>query len=413
MEPTIIQGNIQGLEWQSTQSVPVQNGTCVVSFPTTHLVHLVFHGEKPFRHTHFGIHLGFSDRLTFLGPQSKIFNGYFVDCRKNSPTLHNRAFLTCSPSSKRTLLIPCGVAHAFDGMEGIDTLNSFEASLPHPSVLLTKDSPWASGADIQYFPLDAKDEDLPVVQQNMHSASETFYDLLSEMQEATLGSVAHEYPHTEEVVFPDGSSAKVMIRKPISQHQHMASYEHISDIPGLAWRGHLLVWSGPHAGYSAFVDRSMIEIVDYGQMQYSVNEYSVNLAVEHRLTFLGSPSKMCNVSIIDCRIDSPTCHKEYEFNFHPSAFRFLCIPPGVAYAFKNMDNTFAINRPRRCAGDFSVYETDEYLHKWPIGKKPAPKFDVDQTDAPLEYYKEQVKRKPLMQRNDAFINAFRNEAVTV
>jgi dTDP-4-dehydrorhamnose 3,5-epimerase-like enzyme len=382
--------NINGLKWHDACVEEGRNGSSVTWFPTTHLVHLVFHGDRPFRHTHYGIHLGFSDRLTFLGPSSRTLRGYFVDCRKDSPTLHERASIVFSPSTKRTLYIPCGVAHAFEGMEGIFTINSFDASLPEPSLLLTNESPWATGADIQYFELDAKDSELPSVQENVFSASETFYDLLSEMQATTLGGVAHEYPHTEEVEFPDGTRAKVMVRRPVTERQKIPSYEAIPEIPGLGWQGHLVVWSGSHAGYSALVDRSPINVIDYKTSPYCPSEYQVDAEFENCLTILGPSSQTAKIKIIDCRYNSPTCHREHVLEFQPSALRFLCIPPGVAYALEHQGGLFTINRPRKC-GKPAGAVSDSGMRSFPMEGRSIPTLDVQKDEAPLDYYKALAK----------------------
>jgi len=389
----MINNEIIGLCWNERRSIEISNGFKESHFPTTHLVHLVFHGRDPFRHTHFGIHLGFSDQLTFLGSSEKTIKGYFIDCRKNSPTLHKRVVLTCKPDVNRTLYIPCGVAHAFEGMEDIFTINNFEALLPDPSVLLTSESPWASGADIKYFPLEVNDNEIPVVQENIYPASEKFYDLLSEMQRATLGSVTHEYPHTEEITFPNGASAKVMVRRPISDKQKIEHCIPLIEIEGLAWHGHLVVWSGTRAGYCALVDQSPIKIIDHKSQELQ-NQYFVDLNFESRFTFVGSESEICTIKLIDCRENSKTLHKDYLLEFTPSEFKFLIIPPGVAYCFMKIKNVFTINRALKKAGNlFDVNETSEIL-TWRVDQKKLPIYNVKMlSETPLEYYKELSKRQ--------------------
>jgi len=379
-------GNIKGLEWQPTYHERTEKDHSII-FPTTHLVHIVYHGEKPFSHGIFGIHLGFADRLTFLGPSSRILQGYFIDCRKDSPTLHHRASLTFTPSLNRTLIVPNGVAHTFDNMEGIDTINSFDALLPDPSVLLTEKSPWAKGTDIQYFPLNVNDEDIPVVQESTYPASETFYDLLSEMQKATLRSVSHEYPHVEDVVFPDGSSARILIRKPIAEHQKTKDFEPISEIEGVVWKSHFIVWSGTYAGYSALTDRSPIKVTDEGALSKLKKRYSVSRSLENRLTFVGLSTALCKLLLKDCRIDSPTYNKEHISEFYPSPLRFLCIPPGVAYSIDCPENIFSINRPLKCDVDVEKDEFKDDTIVWPIEKQSIPTFNIKNTDIPVEYYK--------------------------
>jgi dTDP-4-dehydrorhamnose 3,5-epimerase-like enzyme len=337
--------SIDGLEWQPSLHARRDDGVPVVSFPTTHLVHLVFHGHEPFRHTHYGIHLGFSDRLTFLGSSDRVARGYFVDCRRASRTRHQQATFEFSPSIDQTLIVPNGVAHAFEGLEEVDTINAFDALLPDPSLLLTSQSPWATGADIQYFALDAKPEDFPVVSQSQRQASERFYELLSEMQAATLGAVAHEYPHLEDVSLPDGTSARLIIRKSTADRPAQPEFESLSSISGLGWKRHLVVWSGPEAGYSALVERSSIEVMDYFTTTNSRHEERLEAVHAQHLTFVGAARKQCRLRIQDRRTDSPTHGKSELLEFFPSPLRFLVIPPGVAYVAEHIDDAFIVSRP--------------------------------------------------------------------
>jgi hypothetical protein len=269
----------------------------------------------------------------------------------------------------------------------VDTINHFDASLPHPSVLLTDESPWATGADIKYFELAARDSELPVVQENEFPASETFYDLLSEMQEGTLGSIEHEYPHMEEVSFPDGTSAKIVIKRPISDRQRAAKDEQIPAVAGLAWRSHLVVWSGTYAGYSALVDRSPISVTELNEL--AAHGVYVSDELETHLTFSGSPSRPCVIRLRDCRADSPTRRGETEIRFAPSPLRFLSIPAGVTYSFPSGgEDVFVINRSRKCAGNPVSIDVKSGGTTVLSANEPAPTLQINECEPPLEVYKE-------------------------
>lgn len=378
---------ITGLRWEPVHSVPNGGESRVIPIPTTHLVHLVFHGEKPFSHGQFGFHTGLNDRLLFLGPPEQRATGYFLDCREDSPTLHRRVTFEFSPSTQRILNIPCGVAHCFDGLEGVYTLNTFNAFLPPPDVLLTDRSPWATGADIYNFAMDTPDSELPVVRPNPYPASETFYELLREMQAETLGSVDHEYPVTEDVTLPDGTTSTLMIRKRLSAAQSLPEWEPIPGIAGLGWKKHLVVWSGEEAGYSAFTEPSPLQVIEHGLAPYSTDAYGIHLDWEDRLTFVGPMTQKAVIRFIDCRSDSDTFHAEVVHEFNPTPLRQLIVPAGVAHAFEHLENIFTVNRPRRSAGDPDNFEAGNDVIDWPLADRPAPSFEIEPIkDVPLSYY---------------------------
>ena len=327
---------IEGLRWENTPFIRNGAASSVVPFPTTDLVHLVFHGDEPFSHGRYGLHRGLEDHLTFLGPSTRRAKGFFVDCRRNSPTLHRRIVLDFVPSSRRTLIIPPGVGHGFEGLEGVYTLNSFKAYLPPPDHLLTEQNPWATGADILNFTYDTPDDKLPVVDPNTYPASEVFYEVLSDMQKATLGTIEYEYPHTEEYMGAEGSPVTLMIKKRLSPGQQLPDWTPVEGIDGVGWRKHLLVWSGPAAGYAALADPAPLQIIDHGEdSSYANDAYGIHLQWEDRLTFIGPPERTVRIKLLDCRSDSATSGREVCHEFNPSPLRMLIIPPGVAHAFES------------------------------------------------------------------------------
>lgn len=394
---------IDGLRWEPTTCIENGvGGSVVVPFPTTDLIHLVYHGNEPFAHGRYGLHYGLEDRLTFLGPSTTCAQGFFVDCRRGSPTLHRRVMVDFTPSSRRTLIIPCGVAHGFKGLEGVFTLNSFKAYLPPPEQLLTDQNPWATGADIYNFSYDTCDEELPTVDTNPFPASPVFYEVLSEMQKATLGTIQYEYPHTEDVVEPDGNVVTVMFKKQLTNDQQVPEWEPIDGIDGVGWRKHLLVWSDSAAGYAALTDPAPLQVIDHGETSYSTDAYGIHREWEDRLTFVGLSEHVARIKLIDCRRGSPTQGREVSHDFKPSPLRMLVVPPGVAHAFEHLEHVFTVNRPCRRAGDPDNFEPGNDVIDWPLERRPAPAFDIETREFPFSFYRELVQQQQeyLSSRND-------------
>ncbi len=394
--------SIDGLYWQPMHAITNGHDSHVVPLPTPNLAHLVYHGDEEFSHGRYGLHRGLEDHLLFLGPSKARVKGFFVDCRRGSSTLHRRVNIDFSPSSKRSLVIPCGVAHGFEGLEGIYTLNAFKAYLPPPELLMTAQNPWATGADIYNFSYDIPDSELPIVDINPHPASCVFYETLSEMQRSTLGSIEYEYPHTEDVIGEDGKIITLMIRKRLSTNQRIPEWEPIGDMEGVGWRKHLLVWSDTESGYAALTDASPIQIIDHGEDSYSTDAYGIHLEWEDRLTFVGPPDCVIKIKLIDCRAQSDTQGLEVTYEFKPSPLRMLIIPPGIAHAFKNLENVFTINRPLRCAGNPENFEPGNDVIDWPLYQRPAPLFEIAHREFSWAYYEQLAERQSdyLEIRND-------------
>jgi dTDP-4-dehydrorhamnose 3,5-epimerase-like enzyme len=398
---------IHGLRWENAPFMRNGADSFVVPMPTTHLLHIVYHGDEPFAHGRYGVHRGLEDHLTFLGPSATTAKGFFVDCRQGSPTLHKKVAIEFNPDAKRSLVIPCGVAHGFEGLEGVYTLNAFRAFLPPPEHLMTDKNPWMTGADIFNFSYSMADDSLPVVDVNTHPASEQFYELLSEMQRATLGGIDYEFPHTEDMKDAEGNVVTLLIRKSLTPKQQVPDWEPIPGIDGLGWKKHFLVWSSDVAGYAALTDFGPIQIIDHGERHYTTDAYGIHLEWEDRLTFVGPSGHRAIIRFIDCREGSRTQGNEVVHEFCPSALRMLIIPPGVAHAFEKLERITTINRPCRRNGDPATFEPGHDVIDWPLGDRPAPSFSIppDQ-DFPWSYY------QTLAQAQEGYLALREQEAFT-
>jgi hypothetical protein len=104
-----------------------------------------------------GIHLATDDQLTFIHKgDDKPIVVRMVDCRTESPTLHNYLEVCCQPDPRQRLIIPRGVAHLPTNVNGLITLNTpiiywdFRRRLVHPDldvINIERDRPIAQFPD--------------------------------------------------------------------------------------------------------------------------------------------------------------------------------------------------------------------------------------------------------------------------
>jgi dTDP-4-dehydrorhamnose 3,5-epimerase len=148
---------------------------------------LVTHSPD-FFYLHYGIHIAQVDRLTFFGPLNKKITGYFVDCRKNSETLHKQVILEFYPDPTKKLYIDRGIAHTFDGLDNV----------------LTRDEPlwymttgnldYNMANDVVNVSRNTKLSEFPVVEINKYPIPRKAYEFILDIQHITLGELQH-YPN--------------------------------------------------------------------------------------------------------------------------------------------------------------------------------------------------------------------------
>jgi len=125
----------------------------------------VYHGSDFADREHngyevYGIHLGQVDVLTFLATDGRIMKGHFVDCRKGSSTLHHGVSLAFGGDPDRALVIDRGIAHIFDNLTGMVTLNQMRLFLD------VKNPDFDPNIDVLNVPRDTPPAEFPEVQVN-------------------------------------------------------------------------------------------------------------------------------------------------------------------------------------------------------------------------------------------------------
>lgn len=192
---------IAGLRWQSLPYVHTGPDSGITPFAGQRPYYIVDHGEADYSHDAFGIHLGQDDHLTFLGSDDRRIKAEFADCRQGSPTLHMTAQVEFSPSATRALVIPRGVAHRFEGLEQIYTLNQ-------GTMFLDDNGTYEPGNDVTDWPAMARP--FPEFPVNGQAADEGFYADVAKAQ-AALKQTGYAGQTPVVIVAHDGSGKPVRV----------------------------------------------------------------------------------------------------------------------------------------------------------------------------------------------------------
>jgi hypothetical protein len=188
-DPIIQMTEIEGLHFETNlYTTSTDNGIYnVIASSGPGITDLVTHSPN-FYYLHYGIHVGQVDRLTFFGEPNQRITGYFVDCRKDSPTLHKQVVLEFYPDPSKKLYIDRGIAHTFDGLENI----------------LTRDEPiWYMSIgnkdynianDVINVKRDTPLDRFPVVTTNEFPIPRKAYEFVLELQHLTMIELQH-YPN--------------------------------------------------------------------------------------------------------------------------------------------------------------------------------------------------------------------------
>lgn len=185
---SLIEEILPGLYWFQVKCRFEHGVTKRLPHIDSHIRDFVTH-EPAFKYNHFGIHVGQDDRLTFFGDSSRVVTGEFIDCRKGSSTLHKRVTVEFSPSPARCLVIERGIAHTFDGLGDILTLDE-------PVWFVSEANPdFNMGNDIINFSRRAHAKDWPIVEINQLPIPSVCYAYITARQHMTLVKNSLHYPY--------------------------------------------------------------------------------------------------------------------------------------------------------------------------------------------------------------------------
>jgi len=177
---------IDGLYWIKNSYLITSEKSRIILPQADHSTFtIVYHGEDFSSSPHggyevYGIHLGQDDVLTFLSMDGREMRGHFVDCRAGSPTLHTDVELTFEGDPHRALVIERGIAHIFDNLANMVTLNQ-------PRIYFdTKNPDFDPYIDVMNVPRSTPPDEFPVVQVNRYRAPRWLVNLGMKYQRIQL-----------------------------------------------------------------------------------------------------------------------------------------------------------------------------------------------------------------------------------
>lgn len=150
--------------------------------------------ETDFSYSTFGIHIGQDDRLTFLGV-SQCVEVSLIDCRDDSPTAGLEVVVSMTVSPDRMIVIPKGVAHTLDGLDGVVTRDE--------PVWYAGDTPdWHIDNDLVSFPVSSRQH--PVVTTCDRPLPHDASLLISRMSQRVNATTHAAYMSRFSIKFDDG-----------------------------------------------------------------------------------------------------------------------------------------------------------------------------------------------------------------
>ncbi|WP_428241169.1 dTDP-4-dehydrorhamnose 3,5-epimerase family protein [Gynuella sp.] len=198
---------IQGLKIKRLKSVKTGEESKIVSIVGGCPYYVVSHHGDSYNFDSYGMHKGQEDHLTFLG-DNKIIKAFFVDCREGSETLHKKIQIDIPASPDHELIIPPGVAHAFNGLEGVYTFN-------RPVIYLNQHEHYVPAHDTHEWSIHEKNP--PVIKPNIIPADHDFYIALAQRQSDELeqSSSSLGAPKAIETTDEFGNPVRVLLRKSV------------------------------------------------------------------------------------------------------------------------------------------------------------------------------------------------------
>lgn len=297
--------------------------------------HFVTHAPD-FRYVEYGIHVGQTDRLTFVASSPRTLTGSFIDCREDSPTVGMEIKLVFAASPARKLIIPNGVAHTFENLGDVVTRNDMHLFCDPAN------PQWRAEDDNITFPVDIALEDIPRVRANRHALPFSAAILLFRMQQELLRGGREDGSKTVDTTIDGKKRTVVATRKNRSRPLLM---------PGTPLEGHLPGFGFSANSYFAIADDSwgilpgtrscVMDLVVFDLDSSERGGYTVHTRHDLLHTFLDRMDEPVVMELIDLRRDSARFGDKRTIAFTCDPRVHLRIPAGVGYRYRG-DGRFAV-----------------------------------------------------------------------
>jgi dTDP-4-dehydrorhamnose 3,5-epimerase-like enzyme len=318
-EPNVVQDIVGPSGW-FTKKLMSSEGPLISDF-VTH--------EATFRYSTYGIHIGQDDRLTFMGENGSRINGYFVDCREGSPTLHKLVALDFAPGLHRRLVIPRGVAHTFDHLEHIVTRDE-------PVWYSDENNPaWNIDNDLVSINRHTEPSAFPVVRANKYRLPDEAHQFLSRLSQTLL-----ESPKSYLARFPVkiGGAEQFVMFEPKSWADDERELQALLDVPtiaGVEVRRNRYALTGPKSW--TLVPNTAACVADILLLPATVGEstpYHCHARTRKRYTFLNRQGVTIEFDFVDRRGDSSTFGTRSRLRTTCDPRISIAIDHGIAYSVR-------------------------------------------------------------------------------
>ncbi len=302
--------------------------TKILSNPGSIVGHFVTHGLG-FRCSTFSVHVDHVNRLTFHSATPKRVKGYFIDCRRDSPSRGRRLVIEFATSAWRKLIIPCGVAHTFENLEGVVTRNDLTlfADASNPSSNLLNDDlvfPWTAEGINTAPDVTVNISEVPL------SAATMFYGLMREILRGEQKQLSAEIQvtiagkETRLIASSARDRSADDVRLPLFKEGLIGCEFALNSFKGVADTSWLVV---PTTA-SCVADWV---IVDMGTDERVWFSYHTRQTVLH--TFLDGEGSSVLLEVVDLRSASRSFRRRAACRFSCDPRFHVRIPPGVAYRY--------------------------------------------------------------------------------
>ncbi len=251
--------------------------------------------------------------------------GYFIDCRAHSKTFGLKVVAKFNASSARRLIIPRGVAHSFDNLQGIVTRDEpvWFSDFYNPD--------WDINNDLISLRRDITLSELPKIRPNIYLLPDDGHHLFSRIQQDLLQD-AKRYAKREKLA--EHSDQYRIVENPHWKDESTEYEKWLElqmDIPGLEFRKNNYALTGSKSYTIVPSTSSCVADVMEQTPFVSDNRFWLHYRQRVSLTFLAPEATYVVIEVCDLRQNQTRKIKRIDFRCDPRVR--LVIPQGVAYRF--------------------------------------------------------------------------------